>query len=70
VVGYPPCPRIRHFKEFIENVYEMPVVIGTHPIPLKYYEKHKKLSFWKKTKMEDIAGDMMKEDEKIMKDYN
>jgi hypothetical protein len=48
----------------------MPVVIGTHPIPLKYYEKHKKLSFWKKTKMEDIAGDMMKEDEKIMKDYN
>ncbi|MFW6128663.1 MAG: CGGC domain-containing protein [Candidatus Aminicenantaceae bacterium] len=70
VVGYPPCPRIRHFKEFIENVYEIPVVIGTHPIPLKYYESHKKLSFWKDTKMGDIAGDLMKEDKKIMEDYN
>lgn len=27
VVGYPPCPHIRHFKEFIENRYELPVVI-------------------------------------------
>ncbi len=70
VVGYPPCPRIRHFKEFIENVYDIPVVIGTHPIPLKYYESHKKLSFWKDTKMGDIAGDLMKEDKKIMEDYN
>ncbi len=70
VVGYPPCPYIRHFKQFIENYYKIPVVIGTHPIPLKYLETHKKLPFWKETNMEEIAGDLMKEDKKIMEDYN
>ena len=70
VVGYPPCPRIRHFKEFIESHFELPVVIGTHPIPLKYLEAHSKLSFWKKTKMEEFAGDLMNEDRKIMEAYN
>lgn len=70
VVGYPPCPRIRHFKEFIENHYNVPVVIGTHPIPLKYLETHQKLSIWKKMNMEKIAGDLMEEDRQIMKAYN
>jgi len=70
VVGYPPCPRIRHFKEFIESYYRIPVVIGTHPIPLKYLEAHQKLSFWKKMNMEALAGDLMKEDKKIMEAYN
>ena len=70
VVGYPPCPRIRHFKEFIESYYDLPVVIGTHPIPLKYLEAHDKLSFWKNTKMEEIAGHLMAEDRGIMEAYN
>ena len=70
VVGYPPCPRIRHFKEYIETHYEIPIVIGTHPIPLKYMEIHKKLSFWEKMNMEALAGHLMQEDEKIMETYN
>ncbi|MBN1272690.1 MAG: CGGC domain-containing protein [Candidatus Aminicenantes bacterium] len=70
VVGYPPCPRIRQFKQFIESYYKIPVVIGTHPIPLKYLEAHQKLPFWENTKMEELAGDLMKEDRKIMEDYN
>jgi len=70
VVGYPPCPRIRHFKEFIEKRYNIPVVIGTHPIPLKYLDNHKKLSFWKNTRMDELASDLMKEDQKIMEAYN
>lgn len=70
VVGYPPCPRIRHFKTFIETHYEIPVVIGTHPIPLKYLEAHDKLPFWKQSNMEAIAGDLMTEDKAIMEDYN
>jgi len=70
VVGYPPCPRIRHFKEFIECRYEIPVIIGTHPIPLKYMEMQKKLSFWEKMNMEELAGNLMKEDEKVMEAYN
>ncbi len=70
VVGYPPCPRIRQFKEFIESHFGLPVVIGTHPIPLKYLEAHDKLSFWKKMNMEEIASDLMAEDREIMKSYN
>ncbi|MCD6193484.1 MAG: CGGC domain-containing protein [Candidatus Aminicenantes bacterium] len=70
VVGYPPCPRIRQFKEFIEKYYQLPVVIGTHPIPLKYYEAHQKLSFWDKMKMEELAGELMREDKQIMEAYN
>lgn len=70
VVGYPPCPRIRQFKEFIGKYYQLPVVIGTHPIPLKYYEAHQKLSFWDKMKMEELAGGLMREDKQIMEAYN
>lgn len=70
VVGYPPCPRIRQFKEFIETRYGLPVVVGTHPIPLKYLEVHNKLPFWKNAKMEELAGDLMKEDKTVMESYN
>ena len=70
VVGYPPCPRIRNYKEFIENHYGIPVVVGTHPIPLKYLKDHQKLSFWKKMNMEELAGDLIKEDKAIMEAYN
>jgi len=70
VVGYPPCPRIRQFKEFIEKYYQLPVIVGTHPIPLKYYEAHQKLSFWDKMKMEELAGELMREDKQIMEAYN
>ena len=40
VVGYPPCPYIDDFKNFIEEKYGVKVVIGTHPIPQKYYLTH------------------------------
>ena len=70
IVGYPPCPNIRRFKEFIEAKYGIPVVVGTHPIPLKYAQVQAKLSFWKETKMEEIAGDMLHEDPAIQEAYN
>ena len=70
VVGYPPCQHIREFKEFIETAYGLPVVIGSHPIPLKYLENHEKLPFWKQDKMEEIAGDLMRENRRIMEEYN
>jgi predicted metal-binding protein len=70
VVGYPPCPRIRLFKEFIESQYGFPIVIGTHPIPLKYFEAHNKLSFWDKMNMKEVAGELMTEDASIMEAYN
>jgi predicted metal-binding protein len=70
VVGYPPCPRIRQFKQFIESRYQIPVKIGTHPIPLKYMQAHAKLPFWKQANMEQIAGELMKEAPEIQEAYN
>lgn len=70
VVGYPPCPRLRQFKQFIETRYGLPVVVGTHPIPLKYLDVHQRLPFWKNMKMEELAGDLMNEDRSIMEAYN
>lgn len=70
VVGYPPCPNLRKFKEFIETKYGLPVVVGTHPIPLKYLTAHEKLSFWKTADMQAVAGDLMAESREIMEAYN
>jgi len=70
VVGYPPCPYIKQFKEFIETQYKIPVEIGTHPIPLKYLDAQNKLSFWNSTDMASIAGHLMDEDKMIMESYN
>ena len=43
VVGYPPCRSINSFSSFISRRYGLKVVVGTHPIPQKYYIMHKKL---------------------------
>ncbi len=70
VVGYPPCPYIRQFKAFIESSYELPVVVGTHPIPLKYLEAHRKLPFWDEADMKSLAGQLLAEPREVMESYN
>ena len=47
VVGYPPCPYLDHFREFIPVKYGLEVVIGTHPIPQNYYLTHQELGTWR-----------------------
>jgi len=47
LVGYPPCTRIDEFRRFIQEQYGIPVVIGTHPIPQKYFKIHDALGSWK-----------------------
>jgi len=46
IVGYPPCPYMEHFKKFIPEKYGLKVIIGTHPIPQKYYITHTNLNTW------------------------
>lgn len=70
VVGYPPCPRLGAFKEFIKEKYGLPVVIGTHPIPLKYFTAHQHLPFWRDAGMERLAGDLLRENRTTMQDYD
>ena len=49
VVGYPPCPYIHTFKDFLEARYGVEVVVGTHPIPQKYLDMHNRLKTWQDT---------------------
>jgi predicted metal-binding protein len=46
VVGYPPCPYLEHFTKFIPEKYNIKVVVGTHPIPQKYFITHSNLHTW------------------------
>ena len=54
VVGYPPCPYIDHFRRFIKEKYGMRVVVGTHPIPQKYYITHKNLGTWESAEWDEL----------------
>ena len=46
IVGYPPCPHISYFHDFIKSRYNLEVVYGTHPVPQKYFIMHNKLGTW------------------------
>jgi predicted metal-binding protein len=46
LVGYPPCPHIDAFRRFIPEKYGLEVVVGTHPIPQKYYLTHERCHTW------------------------
>ena len=54
IVGYPPCPYILHFRDFVIARYGMRVVMGTHPIPQKYYNVHMKLKTWDSAEWREI----------------
>ena len=54
VVGYPPCPYIDHFKLFVEEKYDMNVVVGTHPIPQKYFITHTNLGTWQSKEWNEL----------------
>jgi predicted metal-binding protein len=61
VVGYPPCSYINHFKDFIESKFELKVVVGTHPIPEKYYDTHSKLGTWNNSECNDLLKPTLKD---------
>ena len=54
IVGYPPCPYLTYFHDFINKKYDIKVVYGTHPIPEKYYKVHEKLGTWNSSKWKEI----------------
>lgn len=63
LVGYPPCPNFEIFKSFLENRYDIKVVLGTHPIPKKYLDMHTKLGTWKDPRWEAILKPSMADEE-------
>jgi predicted metal-binding protein len=69
IVGYPPCPRITYFKDYIEKKYGLEVIYGTHPIPQKYLLMHEKLGTWKSPIWQDIIEPTLV-DEKLRLAYD
>jgi predicted metal-binding protein len=69
VVGYPPCPHISHFKQFIEEKYQLKVIVGTHPIPEKYRITHSDLGTWDSREWKEWTTPTMA-DEITRKAYN
>lgn len=61
VVGYPPCPYIEHFKKFIETKFNLKVVVGTHPVPEKYYLTHTELKTWNSPEWAELIEPTLKE---------
>jgi predicted metal-binding protein len=59
VVGYPPCPYIQTFKDFLEKRFSVHVVVGTHPIPQNYVDMHEYLGTWKTPEWEELISPTM-----------
>ena len=55
VVGYPPCPYITFFHDFITTKYGLEVIYGTHPIPQKYHNVHTPLGTWDSPEWQEIV---------------
>ncbi len=70
VVGYPPCPSIRQFQAYIESAYGLPVVIGSHPIPQKYLDRHETLPFWQEQKLFPLIQPLLDEAPEVKLAYN
>ena len=64
IVGYPPCPRIGFFSDFIKERYGISVVPGTHPIPQKYYLMHQKLRTWDSPFWQEITRHVLSDETK------
>jgi len=59
LVGYPPCPYLEYFHDFIEKRYGIEVVYGTHPIPEKYATMHEQLNTWEDARWPEILQPTM-----------
>ena len=62
VVGYPPCPYLDYFQEFIPRKFGLEVVVGTHPIPQKYHLIHESLGTWSEMGAHDDLKDLLAEE--------
>ncbi len=69
IVGYPPCPYIQDFTNLIETKYGLEVVLGTHPIPQKYFLMHNKLGTWESDWWKEIIEPTLV-DEKLRLEYD
>ena len=69
IVGYPPCPYLTYFHDFIEKRHDLEVVYGTHPVPQKYFNMHEQMGTWAKNEWQGIIRPVLA-DEKTRLAYD
>lgn len=69
VVGYSPCPRIDYFRRYIKEAFDLPVIVGTHPVPEKYITIHTALGTWNSPLWQELIQPTLATPE-ILLDYN
>ncbi|HPD94959.1 MAG TPA: CGGC domain-containing protein [Tenuifilaceae bacterium] len=67
LVGYPPCPYLDHFTKFIPEKYDLQVIVGTHPIPQKYFTTHKNLKTWETPVLQEAIKNTTTDEETRLK---
>jgi len=63
IIDAKALPYINYFKDFIETKYGLKVVVGTHPIPEKYYLTHTKLKTWNTQEWDELIKPTLKDRE-------
>lgn len=69
LVGYPPCPYLFHFREYIPTKFGLRVELGTHPIPESYFKTHMRLGTWKSPEWAGVISNNMI-DHQLRADYS
>jgi len=69
LVGYPPCPKVKQFREFIASNYNMFIAIGTHPLP-KNMLLNEKLGYWKRLGFDKLAHELSSDSKDMQDNYN
>ena len=63
LVGYPPCPYIQYFKDYVETKFALDVILGTHPIPQNYFQTHSELGTWNAPEWQDMIRATLADEE-------
>jgi predicted metal-binding protein len=59
LAGYPPCPYIENFIQYIEHYVGLPVVVGSHPMPTNYIVAHEKAGDWRKDHLQHYLRNLV-----------
>jgi hypothetical protein len=63
VIGYPPCPHLQTFLDFIPAKYGLEVVAGTHPMPQDYYLTHSKMGTFASAEAQKLIEEVLTDEE-------
>jgi predicted metal-binding protein len=67
LAGYPACPYIGDFVNYIEKYVGLPVVVGSHPMPQNYINAHEEYGDWDRDGVRDYLKNVLGDREAALK---